>query len=521
MTVDRISDLIIHFIKLLDELNNLLTIIQGIGIALLTILIPLAIAILADIYQKRREDKREFTDLDLHVILDSVFNIKLIILSVFLIFLPMFFWEISSRWIRLVEIILSFFGIYLITRTIITKVYRWVKGNVFKLRFSYLKKLRNHDDLEISYRSVWQAKNINIQNEREFFKIFSTAIDQLLKSTEKNKNLKTISKLLSDFYNFINNRSTAFLVIPEDAFPKILKWHFEIWQKKYELSGRKDKLGEWSNYSEISRILNDIFNNIEERSLEERMAYSFFEHFKKHIKDCKKGLVKDASKQDYYKRYIDSLFIIFCRVFFENIEKSPEKHDIWEFCFPEEWKITKNNLENKENIISKTSLNTFLQWAQVRILQAKEDFDRDLDEVSSNLFSELEPTLWAMFLIFIFSGYRVKSVIERSRNFGFIGRVRIYSGDIANSKEESRRKRHEAMQLAEEAEMKNTFELACFLFKEQFLKENLEKYIKSLQDLKLEYKENLKKEEKRLELLNIFERMLGFLNSQETQNRET
>jgi len=34
------------------------------------------------------------------------------------------------------------------------------------------------------------------------------------------------------------------------------------------------------------------------------------------------------------------------------------------------------------------------------------------------------------------------------------------------------------MQLAEEAEMKNTFELACLLFKEQFSKENLEKYIK-------------------------------------------
>ena len=85
MTVaDRIYDLIVHFVKPLDKLNNLPTIIQGIGIALLTILIPLAIAVLADIYQKRREEKREFTDLDLHLILDSVFNIRLIILSVFI-----------------------------------------------------------------------------------------------------------------------------------------------------------------------------------------------------------------------------------------------------------------------------------------------------------------------------------------------------------------------------------------------------------------------------------------------------
>ena len=62
------------------------------------------------------------------------------------------------------------------------------------------------------------------------------------------------------------------------------------------------------------------------------------------------------------------------------------------------------------------------------------------------------------------------------------------------------------MQLAEEAEKKNTFELAYLLFKENFSKENLEKYIKSLQELK--YKENSEKENKRLELLNIFNEMM-------------
>jgi len=485
------------FLGFFEGLNTFSILAQNVGLAFVAILIPIAMTIFRD---------KDFGILDTYVILDWVVNAKKLLVSLGMILFIPFLWYITNNvFINYIGFLLWLFGIYIILR-ILGDCYKWIKGHKMNLRFNYLKAIKNIQDMEESWHSVWQTQNVNIQNEREFFKIFSTAIDQLLKSTEKNKNLKTISKLLSDFYNFINNRSTAFLVIPEDAFPKILKWHFEIWQKEYELSGKKDKLGERSNYSEISRILNDIFNNIEERSLKERMAYSFFEHFKKHVKDCKKVLLKDADKQDYYKRYIDSLFTIFCRVFFENIEKSPEKYDIWEFCFLEEWKITKNNLENKENIISRTSLNTFLQWAQVRILQAKEDFDRDLDEVSSNLFSELEPTLWAMFLIFIFSGYRVKSVIERSRNFGFIGRVRIYSGDIANSKEESRRKRDEAMQLAEEAEMKNTFELACLLFKEKFSKDNLEKYIKSLQELK--YKENPEKENRRLELLNIFNEMM-------------
>lgn len=76
------------------------------------------------------------------------------------------------------------------------------------LRLNYLKAIKNIQDMEESWHSVWQTKNVNIQNEREFFKIFSIAIDQLLKLTKKNP--KTISKLLNDFYNFINNRSLAF-----------------------------------------------------------------------------------------------------------------------------------------------------------------------------------------------------------------------------------------------------------------------------------------------------------------------
>jgi len=493
------------FLEFFEELNTFSILAQNIGLAFVAILIPIAMTIFRD---------KDFSTLDTYVILDWVVSGKKLFASLGMILFIPFLWYISNNvFINSIGLLLWLFGIYIILR-ILGDCYKWIKGHKMNLRFNYLEALKNIQDMEESWHSVWQTKNINIQNEREFFKIFSTAIDQLLKLTEKNKNIKPISKLLSDFYNFINNRSIAFLVIAEDTFPKILKWHFEIWQK-YELSNKKDKLGEWSNYREISKIFNDIFNDIEERSLKERMSYSFFEHFKNHVKDCKKILVKGTNKKDYYKSYIRSLFTIFCQVFFENVEKSSEKHDIWEFYFPEEWKITKDNLENKENIISKILLKGFLQWAQVRILQVKEDFDWDLDEVSSNLFPKVDPVSWARVLIFIFSPYgdnRMKSIIERLWNFGSIGRVRMFSGDIANSKEESRRKMKEAMQLAEKAEIKNTFELACLLFKEHFSKENLEKYVKSLQELK--YKEDSEKENKRIELLNTFNEMLKFLIEQ-------
>lgn len=504
MTINIIYDfLIIYFIEPLSKINNFPNIIQGIGLALLTILIPLAIAVLADIYQKRKAEENDFVYLDLHVILDNVFNIKLLILSVFLIFLPMFFWEIILGLDKLIAVHFTFIGILLIV-DIIFKVSRWVKGNVFDFRFSYLEKLNRYKDLEIVWKSVWQVKNINIQNERKFFQIFSSTINRLLNLTEKSENLKTISKLLNDFYNSINTCSIA--ALNEDIFPKILDWHFNFWRKENELLDkklldRKGKLDKWSNFSEISRILNDIFNNIEERSLKERMAYSFFDHFKRHAEHYKKELV-ERNKTHHY--YIDSLFGIFCRVFFENIVKSPKKHDIWEHYFPDEWKIKKSYYG--KNVISRKLCREFLQWARDIVLDNKKEFSRDLGNISLNLFPEVEPSLWInILLLFVFSHYRdnrmkMESIIriEHSWNFGFIGRVRI--GD-----------NEESLKKIEEAEIKNTFELAFQLFKEQFSKDNLEKYIKSLEELGTEYKKDLDKEKKRLRLLDAFSEMLKFL----------
>jgi len=324
------------------------------------------------------------------------------------------------------------------------------------------------------------------------------------------ENLKTISKLLGDFDAFINSRSIILLMWPNEASPKILEWHFEIWKKEYKYLTKKDKLDEWSSYSEISRILDSLLQKIEERSLKEREGFSFFENFKKHAEKYKKQYIEseDRSKKYYY---VKSLFSIFYRVFFGTIESSPERDDIWEHYFPKEWKITKTNLENKENIITRISLNEFLHWARDRIWQAKEDFDRNLDDVSNNLFPEVEPVLWARILIFVFSPYgenKVKSVIERPWNFGFVGRIRTYSGYPEDNEEEFRKKMDEMMYSAEKVETNSTFELAYLLFPTQFSKENLEKYINNLKELK--YGKESKEENKRLRLLGIFEEMLKY-----------
>ncbi len=179
-----VNNILIYIFNKLEKLNDLANVMQNIGLALLTILIPLAIAILTNVYRKREDQNIEFRDLDLHVILDEIFKIKKLLIYTALIFCPFIFWEISSGIFRFIEIIFSTMGIYLIIRTLLD-IYRWTKGNVFEYRFSYLKSVKNYDDLESVWRSVWQTKNINTRNEREFLKIFLSTINYLLEKNER------------------------------------------------------------------------------------------------------------------------------------------------------------------------------------------------------------------------------------------------------------------------------------------------------------------------------------------------
>jgi len=316
------------------------------------------------------------------------------------------------------------------------------------------------------------------------------------------KNLSLVFKLLSDFDNFVGNRSTACLIWPEGMkgiIGIILEWDFEVWAKEYEYLDKEDKLMEWGDYSNISRILDSIFRQIALRALKDRGSSSFFRSFTAHAEKY-----KEESISGHY--YVDTLFTTFHIVFFENIETSPDRFAIWDHYFPKEWKVTTGNFKKKENIISRVLLQYFLEWAERRIWQAKEEFDKDLNDVSSNLFPETDPILWARLLIFLFSPYgenRMKSVIESPWNLGFIVRVRISRFEEGPGKisEEQR------------SDKINTFELAYLLFKEQFSRDNLEKHIESLKNLK--YQEESEEEEKRIRLLNIFTEMIDFVREKE------
>jgi len=182
--LEALRSFIQEVIRLFEGLNALPSLFYNIGLALLSILIPLAIAILGDVYQKKKDKMQDFVELDLQVILDNVFQIRRLIAFSILMFFPFIFWENSGAPLRILEMVLSLIGIYFVIRTILN-VYRWTKGDVFTFRFSYLEKLVKSPDFETAWKSVWSSKEIAMQNEIRFFQIFSSKIDKMVKEYEK------------------------------------------------------------------------------------------------------------------------------------------------------------------------------------------------------------------------------------------------------------------------------------------------------------------------------------------------
>lgn len=159
-----------------DGGTDLPAILIGIVVGYLTILISVAIAIFGE--------KKEFEVLDRNVILDHIIKAKRLLLYLIFVFMPPLFWNGSLPVMRLLEIFIWAIGIFLMTK-ILCRAYHWMKGNKFPLRFDYLIKLRNIQDMEEVWRSVWQSENINFQNEKELFNIFRSAVNRLLENNER------------------------------------------------------------------------------------------------------------------------------------------------------------------------------------------------------------------------------------------------------------------------------------------------------------------------------------------------
>ncbi len=162
---------------------NTATLLHNAGLALLAILIPFAIAVIGETLTKKRNQEADFSDLDLHVMLDHVFRVKRMIIYAGLIFVPPIFWDPCLTVIRFLLLLVWAVGLVLMAR-VVFDLYLWTKGNTNRFRFEYLRGLRQVEDLRVVWRSVWRSQGISLDTELRFLELFESTIERFMRDEQ-------------------------------------------------------------------------------------------------------------------------------------------------------------------------------------------------------------------------------------------------------------------------------------------------------------------------------------------------
>ncbi|MCM8829497.1 MAG: hypothetical protein NC824_00635 [Candidatus Omnitrophica bacterium] len=387
-----------------------------------------------------------------------------------------------------------------------TKFYQGIKKRSSISLENFIIESQICQDLVTIFEELLQKTDENIGKDFnlhpvKLMNLFTQKIEEVI---QKEKDQKFIQDLLLIFQNNFENRLLWGLTT-SNFWRKFLEWHLKICRN---LSSY------YTNYINTFIRIQDIFHVSLKKILTEKSSeyYLFLDAFIKHINAYKE---EKFSIDGQSKFYIYVFLTDFCNIFFEEVNKSPHCHTIWK-TIPYEWKVTSQNLKST-NPIPRFMLDIFLNWAQIRIFNAREEeLDKDLEDVARELFPETEPILWATILIFLVHSYslkevteKVKSVIEKPWTFGYIGRVMNYTEEHDEVINYIYSKQYQQ-------QIEGTIKLLKTInfFADTFSKENLEIYLKTIETLKEEYKRDEKKLGKLKRLKVMLETIKGFNNEE-------
>ncbi|NCU42255.1 MAG: hypothetical protein EOM19_06090 [Candidatus Moranbacteria bacterium] len=527
-------DVYCYFCKISYQ-NEIVSSLQTIVLVFLTILLPIIIASLQDLFQKignEREDPN--SRLHKNVLIDEVWRFPIFLgAALFSVFLPIFMESLQSCVFRVLFLVFwSFCIVYLFKKT--RDSYLWIRdkkeifiqkyqrrisqSNEKKNFLGVIKKMKNgindvffkkNDEKFIRFwRSWWEieiwkdddGKRINIVKEKERFAIFAQKIDSALYDGQ---NISFTGEALGDFLQFIDKRSSLFLV-SEEVFLRFLKWHYETWKLENETRETID-YSEYGILDNVELSLRMIIETIEQRALIEGRASSFFHVVGKYTKPFEDKYKK--SKDEEVKEYLESIPLQ--RVFFENIGKVQNKYDTEKHFFPSRWKVTLETLESGDCMLW-IWLDEYMQWMRGKIDAREEKYDDTLNWVTNILFPNIHLIYFPYILVYILRSWmnnnRLREIIEDPPNFGDYYHPSLLSV-IKKTEEDLKRERDEDWEKSKQY----TFDLSLRLFGNQFTSSNIEEIIRELKLLEKEYVNDEEKKNQTRRLLEIFEGIYGVL----------
>ena len=478
-------------LNFVDQIFSNPPLLQQIGLALLTLLVPLGTGLVIEMLGNR--GLSEFKELDLRVVLDKVFRLKKLVIVVLIVFLiPLFIklLPIPSK----MSLMVAYSAAIIALIAILIDFYYWVKGDRWKFRYAFLRHA-GKEDLEKGWNIIWTATIKEYQRERELFEIFNSQIKRSLGVNKRKpliKDLRHSYIMIVNFKSTLKKRSSTFLV---DLVPSILRLHYKIWQKEKHYRANDGDTNLWFEYDKVLVVLNEILEGIFKIFLDQRISIYLL---LKEIDDFCKALSVSGNKE-----YLSDLFGIFIPIIFDNAEMIKWQH------FPQHWLITKDSILNKANPIPNVIFEIFLEWCHERIIQTQLDFDAKLEKVLHELFPTLDPSLWSEFLLLAFSqgdpSSRIQTVLERRKSFGLMGRT-FFSGETSIANTENTYYKIREMQRKAVIEF-------IYIFPEwqkEFSSENLKMYKKELERLK--YEGDSSKESRRIHLLELVNMMMEYVS---------
>lgn len=464
------------------------TLMQNIGLALLTILIPVTLFIFS-------LEKYGLFEFDKIVILDKVVRAKLLLVSIGMMFLPLFFWEYD--FFRSILFLIFIVGAVVIIK-ILFNSYRWIKDvevkerhdtNSFRnrLRNKYLDEIKADNLLEKEkvWLLIWRRKDINVDEERNFTDKFVSNIDALV----VNCNFEMSQRYLQNYYHTIKSRALYDVVIFKNFLAKLLQWYFLVCNQSeacYEIT--------------FEDIVQQLISEFVLSALQGRNAFLLFD-----------GLQEGIIGKD--KVYVENLFNrSVCHYFFDGIASSKDDFNIWKHYFPKEWKVTKETYMDKDNVVSKIWFDQFIEWSweMIAVDEPEKRFNNNLNKVVIGLFPSVDVELWSELLTMIArSNNHMKSLVEQQTNFGWYGRPIVCGWGDGGSREV----KYNDMR-------KETMELALLRFKAHFNPEKLRQFILDLEAL--ECNKGSLEEKRREEFIIVFQEMLTIsAEARTSSNSET
>jgi len=492
------------------------SLLQGFTIGLLTILIPLFIAVLTYILDLRRTEiangnkqfasDSDLAELDLKVVLNYIVRFRILIEAIVFSFSLTILWNIIFDWAKLIYLILWFrCNMFIILRII--DFYFWIKGEKNGYRILYVQSIKNNDESISAFKSIWKTKSVDFDLEMQFFECFKERVNKLF---QKEKYSSVFTLLLS-FCGGIKNRTDFGIV---EYLGYMLPWYYKSSLALQDIAteGKETKISNISD-KEISVIpvketLKATILNLEKRALKRGWSSkAFFEKFKEfaetHINENYE-IIKDLFSFSLFSTY-DKLGI--AGILFDN-STEPNAFD----GFPKSWTITPQNIKGGENKITAIWFSSFFQWIQRRVIEHREDaFDEKGEIVMRNLFPGYDAEALSNFFTLIFSYGRDKPMEWVVRTKWSLGNVKSFSEAlrvsakylndlVSGSINESETTRNE------------TVSFIVYLIKSRWLPEQpsslkfLKKCEKELEDLKFD--DNSDEEGKRRYLIDLVKRII-------------